>query len=86
MYAYDNLGKDGDADYGQGDHRLRDRMRGYWLNFVRHGDPNGPGLPGWSTVRDAPGQVMELGTDTGMAPRPRPAAIDFWMSYDGPTP
>jgi para-nitrobenzyl esterase len=86
MYAYDNLGKDGDADYSQDDYRLRDRMRSYWLNFVRHGDPNGPGLPGWSTVRAAPGQVMGLGTDTGMAPRPRPAAIDFWMSYDGPTP
>lgn len=86
MYAYDNLGKDGDADYGQDDYRLRDQMRGYWLNFVLHGDPNGLGLPGWSTVRDAPGQVMKLGTDTGMAPRPRPEAIDFWTSYDGPTP
>ena len=86
MYAYDNLGADGDADYGPADYRLRDQMRGYWLNFVAMGDPNGPGLPAWPAVRDAPGQVMELGSDTGMAPRPRPAAIDFWMSYDGPTP
>ncbi|WP_454860060.1 carboxylesterase/lipase family protein [Promicromonospora soli] len=86
MYAYDNLGKDGDADYGRDDYRLRDQMRGYWLNFVRSGDPNGPGLPAWPAVRDAPDQVMELGTASGMTPRPRPAAIDFWMAYDGPTP
>jgi para-nitrobenzyl esterase len=86
MYAYDNLGNDGDADYGPADCRLRDQMRGYWLNFVRHGDPNGPGLPAWPTVRHSPGQVMELGTDSGMAPRPRPDAVDFWMSYDGPIP
>lgn len=86
MYAYDNLGKDGDADYNQDDYRLRDRMRGDWLNFVRHGDPNGPGLPGWSTVGQAPERVMELGADSGMTSRPRPAAIDFWIRYGGPTP
>lgn len=86
MYAYDNLAKDGDADYGRADYRLRDQMRGYWLNFVRSGDPNGPGLPTWPTVREAPDQVMELGTESGMTPRPRPDAIDFWMTYNGPTP
>ncbi|MFC8797823.1 carboxylesterase/lipase family protein [Promicromonospora sp. NPDC057138] len=86
MYAYDNLGSDGDADYGLADYRLRDQMRGYWLNFVRSGNPNGPGLPAWPTVREAPDQIMELGTATGMTPRPRPAAIDFWMAYGGPTP
>ncbi|MFF0341745.1 carboxylesterase/lipase family protein [Kribbella sp. NPDC004875] len=86
MYAYDNLGKDGDADYGPTDYRLRDLMRGYWLNFVATGDPNGGGLPAWSTVGQAPQRVMELGADSAMRPRPRPRAIDFWMSYTGPTP
>lgn len=86
MYAYDNLGKDGDADYTNDDYRLRDQMRGHWLNFVTTGDPNGPGLPAWPTVKEEPDQVMEFDTDSGMAPRPRPAAIDFWMSYRGPTP
>ncbi|MGW7680834.1 carboxylesterase/lipase family protein [Kribbella sp. NPDC054772] len=86
MYAYDNLGKDGDAAYDQDDYRLRDQMRGYWLNFVATGNPNGPGLPAWSTVGRAPERVMELSADSGMTSRPRAAAIDFWMSYDGPTP
>lgn len=86
MYAYDNLGKDGDAAYTDADYGLRDQMRGHWLNFVTTGDPNGPGLPAWPTVGEEPDQVMEFDSDSGMAPRPRPAAVDFWMSYRGPTP
>jgi len=84
MYAFDNLGADGDADYDQTDHLLRDQLSGYWLNFVRNGDPNGAGLPGWSTFADAPEQLMELGADSGMAARPRHEAVDYWMQYEGP--
>ncbi|MFD0743137.1 carboxylesterase/lipase family protein [Phytohabitans flavus] len=86
MYAYDNLGKDGDAEYEEVDYRLRDQMSTYWVNFVRTGDPNAPGLPVWPTVEQAPEYVMGFGDDTAVAPRPRPAAIDFWMDYGGPIP
>jgi para-nitrobenzyl esterase len=84
MYAFDNLGADGEADYGEADHVLRDQLSGYWLNFVRTGDPNGAGLPVWSRFTDAPEQVMQLGVPSGMTARPRPEAIDYWMSYQGP--
>lgn len=86
MYAYDNLGADGDADYTDTDHRLRDQMSAYWVNFVRTGDPNAPGLPTWLTFDDAPDQVMELGGRNAMAPHPRSDAVDFWMRYPGPIP
>lgn len=87
MYAYDNLGADGDADYTDADHQLRDLMSTYWINFVRTGDPNAPGLPEWSTVEEAPNEVMEFDNGSGaMAPRPRPDAVDYWMDYDGPIP
>ncbi|MFL1426839.1 MULTISPECIES: carboxylesterase/lipase family protein [unclassified Nocardiopsis] len=85
-YAYDNLGADGNADYTETDHRLRDQMSGHWINFVRTGDPNGPGLPVWSTVAEDPDQVMEFDGGGSMSPRPRPEAVDFWMEYDGPIP
>ena len=84
MYAFDNLGADGDADYDEADHVLRDQLSGYWLNFVRTGNPNGPDLPEWSTFARAPEQVMEVGVPSGMTARPRPEAIDYWMSYEGP--
>ncbi|MFD2792413.1 carboxylesterase/lipase family protein [Promicromonospora vindobonensis] len=84
MYAFDNLGVDGPADYGEADHLLRDHLSGYWLNFVRTGDPNGAELPVWSTFADVPEQVMQFGVPSGMTARPRPDAIDYWMSYGGP--
>ncbi|MFD4539137.1 carboxylesterase/lipase family protein [Streptomyces bauhiniae] len=85
MYAYDNLGKDGDAAYTERDHVLQDQMSGYWVNFVRRGTPNGPGLPFWPTMRQSAEQVMWFDSEGGaVAPRPRPEAVDFWMRYDGP--
>ncbi len=84
MYAYDNLGKDGKPEYEQADYRLRDHMSGYWVNFVLSGDPNGPGLPRWPTVEQAPEHVMELGDRVEQVPRPQAAAVDFWMNYQGP--
>ncbi|MCM4082384.1 carboxylesterase/lipase family protein [Paractinoplanes hotanensis] len=86
MYAFDNLGADGDPDYEQADMRLRDHMSAYWISFVRDGDPNSTGLPQWPTVKQAPEQIMEFGDDTALAPRPRAAAVDFWMGYAGPIP
>lgn len=85
MYAYDNLGADGNADYTSTDHRLRDEMAGYWMNFIATGDPNDTGLPPWESTRSAPGRLMELGDTTGMIGRPHAAAVDFWMRYTGPT-
>ena len=86
MYAYDNLGADSDADYTDVDYRLRDLMSTYWVNFVRTGDPNTPGLPTWPTFGEAPDHVMTFDGDSGVAPRPRADAVDFWMLYDGPIP
>lgn len=86
MYAYDNLGKDGDAAYDTRDFTLRDQMSGYWTNFARTGDPNGPGLPQWPTFRKATDKVMRFDAGSAVAPRPRPDAVDFWLRHEGPLP
>jgi para-nitrobenzyl esterase len=51
------------------DERLRDLTSGYWLNFIQHGDPNGPPLPRWSSVQES-GQVMILRPAAAMSPQP----------------
>ncbi|MFF2852319.1 carboxylesterase family protein [Streptomyces sp. NPDC058001] len=84
MYAYDNLGKDGNAEYVKRDYTLRDQMSGYWINFARTGNPNGLRLPSWPTMRQEPEKVMKFDAGSAVAPRPRPDAVDFWMRYDGP--
>ncbi|QYF75326.1 carboxylesterase family protein [Cryobacterium sp. PAMC25264] len=84
-YAYDNLGAVDNSVYQEADYRLRDQMSGYWLNFVRTGNPNGTGLPAWPTVAHGSDDVMEFGPDGSVvSPRPRRAAIDFWLQHNGP--
>jgi hypothetical protein len=39
----------------------RGRNSSYWANFIKTGDPNGPGLPRWPAVGQQPGTVMEVG-------------------------
>jgi para-nitrobenzyl esterase len=35
-------------------------MPGYWVNFARRGDPNGPGLPAWPRFQADNGLVQRL--------------------------
>lgn len=86
MYAYGTLGATGDAEYTPDDLRLSRQMTDHWVEFAATGNPNGPGLPRWPSVRESPDEVMELGEASGAAPRPRAEAVDFWVRYQGPIP
>ncbi len=43
------------------DRQVARRMAGYWINFVKSGIPNGPGLPHWPAFDAAAPAVMEIG-------------------------
>ncbi len=47
---------------------VADRMSSYWANFVKTGDPNGPGLPRWEPFKPGKHEVMQLGEMMGMIP------------------
>ena len=48
------------------DRALAKLASSYWINFVRTGDPNGPGLPEWPSFRG--GGVMKLDAPPSRGP------------------
>ncbi len=56
-YVFGNGVPDNDADQ-----RVHDLMRGYWVNFAKTGDPNGPGLPEWPRF-GSDANYLELGAE-----------------------
>ena len=45
-YMFDHLDQE-NWRWTDADRQVAALMAGYWVNFVKHGDPNGPGLPRW---------------------------------------
>jgi para-nitrobenzyl esterase len=48
------------------DKKLSDTMMSYWVNFAASGNPNGKGLPQWSTYNSNADQWMELNETVAM--------------------
>lgn len=66
IYAYGNVKR---CEYGyrynKSDLELSETMLSYWSNFAKTGDPNGEGLPTWTTYAGSGDGVMELGLNVG---------------------
>jgi para-nitrobenzyl esterase len=43
-------GVPGAGIFSRRDREVASRMRAYWVNFARSGDPNGPDLPRWDAA------------------------------------
>jgi para-nitrobenzyl esterase len=67
-YVFNNLKKLRGHILEQADTIVADRVSAYWVNFVKTGDPNGPGLPRWDPFNGAKHEAMELGVKMGMMP------------------
>jgi para-nitrobenzyl esterase len=50
----------GDSGWKAEDQRVSDIVQGYWVNFAKTLDPNGPGLPAWPAFTEARPMMMEL--------------------------
>ena len=63
IYCYGNIPADSPL-YDKTDRELSEIFCGYFANFAKNGDPNGPGLPRWEPALDG-SQLQELGERVG---------------------
>ena len=47
QYAMGNLDLDNRYAWEPDDRKVSETMQGYFVNFIKTGNPNGPGLPAW---------------------------------------
>ena len=59
-----------ERDWTETDRKVEDIISSYWVNFAKTGDPNGPGLPHWSTVQEQESTVLEINANPRMITRP----------------
>jgi para-nitrobenzyl esterase len=63
------------------DQELTAQFMGYWTNFAKTGDPNGPGLPEWPRFTSANSEVMALGDRTGAIAQPNLEPLQVFDDY-----
>jgi para-nitrobenzyl esterase len=71
-YALGNLDTNGHYAWEAADRRVSRTMQEYFANFVKTGDPNGPGLPKWPAYTEADGfPRMTIDVDSRAEPENR---------------
>ena len=83
-YVFGTLDAAPERGFTREDRDVSARMMRYWTNFVKTGNPNGPGLPPWRPASgDRQPIVMELGDRWGpLAPIPAPDRAFFEDYYN----
>ena len=77
-YALGNLDLNPHYVWTADDRRTSTALIEYWANFVKRGDPNGPGLLVWPTLQS--GSLMRLGPTSAAEPEARTARYRFLES------
>jgi para-nitrobenzyl esterase len=73
-YALGNLATNLVYAWTPDDYKVSEIVEGYFANFVKTGDPNGPGLPAWPAAnRSDSVQVLRIDVDTHVEPEQHPA-------------
>jgi len=71
QYALGNLDLDKRYTWEPADYEVSKTMQAYFVNFVKSGNPNGPGLPNWPAYRtDTNYQLMRIDAKSQAEPEP----------------
>ena len=68
-YAYGNLWRHPGL-YEDSDYELSRIMQGYWLNFIKTGNPNGADLPEWEMRTESQKELLQLDEQVQMTEDP----------------
>jgi para-nitrobenzyl esterase len=87
-YAMGNLSTNKVFAWTPDDYKVSETMQGYFANFVKTGQPNGPGLPSWPAGAVGPdGRVQRMRIDVASRaepePRPRYLFLDQYYAQGG---
>lgn len=79
-YALNNLYAQDGYPYTEVDHEVAFIMSSYWSNFIKTGDPNGEGLPAFTTTGQD--KIMCLGKESHAIPLcATPERTAFWKEH-----
>jgi para-nitrobenzyl esterase len=81
-YALGNLAGNRVYAWTDDDRRVEATMTHYFAQFIRHGDPNGTGLPAWRDYRSGARQVIDV--DSHSAPDAQRAQREFLARWYAP--
>ncbi|HEV2576138.1 MAG TPA: carboxylesterase family protein [Acidobacteriaceae bacterium] len=68
-YVFDHLDQE-PWRWTKADRRVAAQVSGYWVNFAKSGNPNGPGLPLWPAFGNSDSKVMYLADPVRVGPVP----------------
>lgn len=72
------------AGFSERDRRVSEEMLGYWTNFAKTGDPNGPGLPQWPRFTEATRSYLQIAqARTQAQPGLRRPYCDLFIERNG---
>ncbi len=81
-FVFQNLiGKD--RTYTADDRKVAATVSGYWLNFIKTGNPNGAGLPNWPAYSQTNYPVARLDTTVLITPVLPPAKLSLYEDFVG---
>jgi para-nitrobenzyl esterase len=87
-YAMGNLPLNKVFAWSPDDYKVSETMQNYFANFIKTGDPNGPGVPAWPRGGVANGQVqrIRIDVDTRAESEPRARYLFLDQVFSAPKP